>query len=52
METIIRIVETLGVSLGSLADMRGKDERTVFCQEMFYELVRDKTFKALKRFLR
>ncbi|GFI69857.1 hypothetical protein IMSAG249_01682 [Lachnospiraceae bacterium] len=35
METIIRVVETLGVSLGSLADMQGKDERTVFCQEMF-----------------
>ncbi len=52
METIIRVAETLGVSLGSLVDIRGKDERTVFCQELFYELVRDKTFKALKSFLR
>ena len=48
METIIRVAETLGVSLGSLADMRGKDERTVFCQEMFYELVRDKTFEEIR----
>ncbi|EOS73928.1 hypothetical protein C819_03485 [Lachnospiraceae bacterium 10-1] len=48
METIIRIAETLGVSLGSLADMRGKDERTVFCQEMFYEPVRDKTFEEIR----
>ena len=48
METIIRVAETLGVSLGSLADMRGKNERTVFCQEMFYELVRDKTFEEIR----
>jgi transcriptional regulator with XRE-family HTH domain len=48
METIIRVVETLGVSLGSLADMQGKDERTVFCQEMFYELVRDKTIEEIR----
>lgn len=48
MGTIIRIAETLGVSLGSFADMRGKDERTVFCQEVFYELVRDKTFEEIR----
>lgn len=48
METIIRIAETLDVSLGCLADVQRKDERAVFCQEMFCELVRDKSFEEIK----
>ena len=48
METVIRIAETLGVSIGSLTDMQEKDEKTVFCQEMFYELIRDKTVEEIR----
>ena len=48
METVIRIVETLGISLGSLADMQGEDERTLFCREMFYELARDKSVEEVR----
>ncbi len=48
METVIRIAETLGVSIGSLADMQGEDEKTVSCREMFYELVRDKTVEEIR----
>ena len=48
METVIRIAETLGVSIGSLADMQGEDEKTVSCQEMFYELIRDKTIEEIR----
>lgn len=48
METVIRIAETLGVSLGSLADMQGEDERTLSCREMFYELVRDKSIEEVR----
>lgn len=48
METVIRIAETLGVSLGSLTDMPGEDERTSFCREMFYELVRDKSDEEIR----
>ena len=48
METVIRVAETLGVSLGSLADMQGEGERTDFCQEAFYELVRDKSVKEIR----
>lgn len=48
METVIRIAETLGVSLGSLADAQGEDERTLFCREMFYELARDKTAQEVR----
>ncbi len=47
METVIRIAETLEVSLGSLADTQ-EDERTAFCREMFYELVRDKSVKEIR----
>lgn len=48
METVIRIAETLGVSLGSLADMQGEDERTLSCREMFYELVGDKSIEEVR----
>lgn len=48
METIIRIAEALGVSLGSLADMQGENERTVFWQEAFYKLVKDKSIEEIK----
>ncbi|MBD5456940.1 MAG: helix-turn-helix transcriptional regulator [Lachnospiraceae bacterium] len=48
METIIRIAETLEVSLGSLVDMQGEDEKTVSCREMFYELIRDKTIEEIR----
>lgn len=48
METVIRIAETLGVSLGSLADMQGEGERTDLCQKAFYELVRDKSVKEIR----
>lgn len=48
METVIRIAETLDVSLGSLADMHEKDERAAFCQEAFYELVRDKSIEEIQ----
>ena len=48
METVIRIAETLGISLGSLADMQGEDERTLFCREMFYELVKDKSVEEVR----
>lgn len=47
METVIRIAETLGVSVGSLADTQ-EDERTLLCREMFYELVRDKSAQEVK----
>ena len=48
METVIRIAETLHVSLGSLADMQEKDGRAVFCQEAFYKLVRDKSIEEIQ----
>lgn len=48
METVIRIAETLGVSLGSLADTQGEDERALFCREMYYELVRDKSVEEIR----
>lgn len=48
METVIKIAETLGVSLGSLADTQGEDERTLFCREMFYELARDKSDEEIR----
>ena len=48
METVIRIAETLGVSIGSLTDQQGEDEQAVFCREMFYELVRDKTSEEIR----
>lgn len=48
MDTLIRVAETLGVSLGSLADVQAEDERTVFCREMFYELVRDKSDQEIR----
>lgn len=48
METVIKIAETLGVTLGSLADTQGEDERTLFCREMFYELARDKSDEEIR----
>lgn len=48
METVIRISETLGISIGSLVDMHGEDEKTVFCWEMFCELARDKTIEEIR----
>lgn len=48
METIIRIAETLGVSLGSLTDMHREDEGTAFCRELFYELASDKTVEEMR----
>ncbi len=48
METVIRVAETLGVSLGSLADAQEDDERALFCREMFYELARDKSAKEIR----
>ena len=47
METVIKIAETLGVTLGSLADTQ-EDERTLFCREMFYELARDKSDEEIR----
>ena len=47
METVIRIAETLKVSLGSLADVQ-EDEKAVFCREVFHELARDKTVKEIR----
>lgn len=48
METVIKIAESLGVSIGSLTDMQGKDEGAVFCREAFYELVRDKSIEEIR----
>lgn len=48
METVIKVAETLGVSIGSLADLQGEDERAVFCREMFHELVRDKSAEEIR----
>ena len=48
METVIKVAETLGVSIGSLADLQGEDERAVFCREMFHELVRDKCAEEIR----
>ncbi len=48
METVIKVAETLGVSIGSLADRQGEDERAVFCWEMFHELVRDKSAEEVR----
>ena len=48
METVIKIAETLGVSIGSLADMQGKDEGAVSCREAFYELARDKSIEEIQ----
>ncbi len=48
METVIKVAETLGVSIGSLADRQGENERVVFCREMFHELVRDKSAEEIR----
>ncbi len=48
METVIRIAETLDISIGSLIDTQREDERTLICREMFYELVRDKSIEEIR----
>lgn len=48
LETLIRIALVLEVSLDSLADIKGMDDRYSFQREAVYLLIKDKTANELK----
>lgn len=48
METIIRVAETLDISLDSLTGMRKADKKLAFWQEAFYAMTEDKTDDEIK----